>query len=250
MVTLSQREVEPIKAAVASLLQQPVTEHIGHQIFLRQIVDLIDLGNLLLSGRRDIFIYHAGLNSMQQGITLAPSEPAAHLRPRIKPNPKRFAMLAFRILHPMRVVDLAGFYLRRETHDVAEIQDVGRQPRQHIDSILGKSLLTIKIHKVRLRAEQDRGIEQWEIWQTVADFRKALKRIYSSRFQRQQVLTEQICLSISQPLVREEIGFGAGKGPQSSRVTQLLQIACVSYIEHFRPQQQVRRDLLRMAPSD
>ena len=58
---------------------------------------------------------------MQQGIAIARSEPAAQFRPRIEPRPKGLAMLVFRILHPVRVVGLAHFYLGRQTHDVAEI---------------------------------------------------------------------------------------------------------------------------------
>src|SRR5437016_9961716 len=93
---------------------------------------------------------------MQQGIALARSEAAAQLRRGIKSRPKGLTMLAFRILHPPCVVDLAHFHLGRQAHDVAEIQDVGRQSRQNIYSILGKSLLTIKIHEIRIDRKSTR----------------------------------------------------------------------------------------------
>ena len=97
---------------------------------------------------------------MQQGIALARSEAAAQLRRGIKSRPKGLTMLAFRVLHPPCIVDLAHFHLRRQAHDVAEIQDVGRQSWQNIYSILGKSLFTVKIHEIRICAQQDRRIEQ------------------------------------------------------------------------------------------
>ena len=97
---------------------------------------------------------------MQQGIVFARSEAAAQLRRRIKACPKCLAMLAFSILHPTRVVDLAHFHLGGQAHDVSEVQDVGRQTRQNIDSILGKSLFTIKVHEIHIGTHQDRRIEQ------------------------------------------------------------------------------------------
>src|SRR4029077_8566543 len=86
--------------------------------------------------------------------------------------------------------------------------------------------------------------------QSVADFRQALKRIHPSRLQRLQILTEQVRVSVSQTLSRQEIRFAAGKGSLGSRVAQLLEIARVRYKEHLRSQQQVRRELLGMGPTE
>src|SRR6185503_19407482 len=114
---------------------------------------------------------------MKQTIAFARSETAAQLRRRFKPCPKRLAMLTFGTLRPSRVVHLAHFHLGGQAHNVAEIQDIGRQSRKNIDSILRKSLVTVKVHEIGIRTQQDRRMKQWEIRQSVADFRQALKRI-------------------------------------------------------------------------
>ena len=140
---------------------------------------------------------------MQQARAFARSEATAQLRRRIEPHPKRLAMLAFRVSHPPRIVSLPHFHLGSQTHDMAEIKHVGRQSREHIDSILGESLFTIKVHEVHFCPQQDRRVEQGEIRQAVTDFRQALKCIPSARLQRLQILTEQIRLSIRQSVSRQ-----------------------------------------------
>ena len=140
---------------------------------------------------------------MQHARAFARSESTAQLRRRIEPYPKRLAMLAFRVSHPAGIVGLPHFHLGGQTHDMAEFKHVGRQSRQHIDSILGEPLFTIEVYKVHFRPQQDRRVEQREIRQAVTDFRQALKRISSARLQRLQILTEQIRLSIRQSVSRQ-----------------------------------------------
>ena len=57
-------------------------------------------------------------------------------------------------------------------------------------------------------------------------------------------------MSVSQTLTRQQIRFTAGKGPLDSRVAQLLQIIRISHQVGSNTKQQVRRELLRMGPSD
>ena len=159
-------------------------------------------------------------------------------------------MLTAGLLYAARIIDLAKLDLRREAHHMAEIEDVGRESRQNIKAILRKSLFPKEVHRVGVSPEQEGRIEQREIRQTVADFRKALEGIRTARLQRLQILTEQIRVAISQPLVGEEIRFVTRKRTLRARVAELLQVMGIGHKIGVDPQQQIRRELLGMGSGD
>ena len=136
-----------LKLLSPSCSKQPAAQHIGHQVFLRQIVDLIDLRQFGLISGRHILIDHTRLNRMQHRVAIARSEPAAQLGGGVNRRPKSLPMLTAALLCAARIVDLAEFDLRSEPDHMAEIDDVSGKTRHHIHAILRKSLFAIEVHR-------------------------------------------------------------------------------------------------------
>src|SRR4029078_622049 len=100
-----------------------------------------------------------------------------------------------------------------------------------------------EIHRVGVSPEQQGGIEQRKVRQTVAHLRKALEGVWPAGLQRLQILTEQIRVPIAQTLVGKKIRFVAGKRTLRTRVAELLQVLGVGHEIGVDPQQEIRRHL-------
>ena len=250
VITLGHREIQPIETAAALLFQQPAANRIGHQAFLRQIVHLIDLRNLRLVGGRHILVDQARLKRVQEGSTVSHTEPAAELGGGIDTRPKGLPMLTIARIDASRVIGLPDLGLRRQSDDVPEVDDIGRQTGQQVHPVHLETFIAIEVHIIGVQPEQDGRTEERRVRKAIAHFRQTLKGIVTTRLKRLQVLAEKIEIPMGQPLRGQEVIFAAGERPLGTGVTELRHIVWIGHQTHLRPQQQIRVELLGMGPAD
>ncbi len=152
MVALGDGEIQPVERRPGTRFQHTTPEHIGHEILLGQIVGLIDLCQGRLSGTGHIFIRHRRFHCMQQTAAISQHKAACELRSGIDPQPKCFSMLGVIRLSAPRVIDLPKLCLRANSQEMSQLNRLRRDARNEIESVEGKSILSVKIDVVPLHA--------------------------------------------------------------------------------------------------